>query len=214
MKTTKKLVLTLLAMGSGAWVSMAAVQDKAKGATQEGPKPLAPQFDPAGMQKYMEMCTPDFHHKKLGDWLGAWDTETRIWEGGPGSKPMVSKGTATFEWLAENRWLQQKTDGQMMGFPLRGFGLLGFDKYKQKYVGSWCDSMTTTLLHFEGNFDRTDKTLLLYGSMDEPMSGEHDKCVKYVWRLADKDKMVFEVHDLPIGEENTKVVEITYTRKK
>lgn len=209
---TKKIVSVVLAVTACALVSAAAVQEKK--AKSDGPKPLAPQFDSGGMQRYMEVCTPDFHHKKLGDWIGTWDTEIKIHEGGPDAPPTVTKGTATFEWLANDRWLQQKTDGTLMGFPLKGFGLLGYDKYKQKYVGSWCDSMTTTLLHFEGNFDRSDKTLIMFGPMDEPMSGEHDKCVKYVWRLLDKDKMVFEVHDLPIGEENTKVYEVTYTRKK
>ena len=37
--------------------------------------------------------------------------------------------------------------------------------------------------------------------------------VKYVWRFVTKDRLVLEVHDLPIGEKNTKVVEFTYNRK-
>jgi hypothetical protein len=38
--------------------------------------------------------------------------------------------------------------------------------------------------------------------------------VKYAWRFVSDDKTVLEVHDLPIGENNTKVVEITFTRQK
>ncbi len=53
-----------------------------------------------------------------------------------------------------------------------------------------------------------------YGTIDEYLTGEHDKMVKTVWRFISDDKMVLEIHDLPIGENNTKVVEITYTRKK
>ena len=51
--------------------------------------------------------------------------------------------------------------------------------------------------------------------MDEWLTGEHDKAVKYVFRIINDDKHVFEVHDLGIvdgDKENTKVIEITYTR--
>ena len=53
---------------------------------------------------------------------------------------------------------------------------------------------------------------LTSATLDEYLTGEHDKMVKYVWRFSSKDKMVLEVHDLPIGENNTKVLEISYAR--
>ena len=55
--------------------------------------------------------------------------------------------------------------------------------------------------------------LVTYGTIDEYLTGEHDKMVKYVWRFRGDDAMTFEVHDLPIGESNTKVVEVTFKRK-
>ena len=33
-----------------------------------------------------------------------------------------------------------------------------------------------------------------------------------IFRFPSEDKMIMEIHDLPIGETNTMVVEITYTR--
>ena len=48
----------------------------------------------------------------------------------------------------------------------------------------------------------------------ESTTGEHDKNVKYVYRFIDKDKYVFEIHDLAIGEPNTKVIDVVNTRKK
>ncbi len=195
-------------------VSMTAAQAPSK----DGKKPLAPQFAADGMQRWMEVNKTDHHHAKLGDWIGTWNTEIAMHMGGPGSAPTVTKGTATFSWLVENRWLQQTSDGDLdLGaakLKVKTFGLLGFDRYNQKYVGMTVDSMTTDLRPFEGNFDATDKTLILWGPMDEPMSGEHDKTVKYVWRFPAADKMVFEVHDMSIGEENTKVFEIAYSRAK
>jgi hypothetical protein len=56
--------------------------------------------------------------------------------------------------------------------------------------------------------------LTMFGKMDEWMTGEIGKTVKYVFRIVDKNRFVFEVHDMAIGEPNTKVMEITYIRRK
>ena len=53
----------------------------------------------------------------------------------------------------------------------------------------------------------------LYGEMDEVMLGVVGRTVKYVTRIVDADKHVFEIIDLHAGD-GYKVVEITYTRKK
>ena len=54
----------------------------------------------------------------------------------------------------------------------------------------------------------------VYGTIDEYLTGENDKAVKNVWRFPSDDRMILEVHDLAIGEENTKVVEVTFTRSE
>jgi hypothetical protein len=209
MNTKKLLGTAAIVATTAALLSMAVAQNVGD---KQGK--LAPQFDAEGMKRWQATRKPDFHHEKLAEWIGSWNTEMRVQSGGPDSPPNIMKGTCEISWLMENRWLKIEQQPTTMGIPGTGFGLLGFDKHKSKYVGSWVDSQTTTLLTFEGNFDHTDKQLFLYGLMDEPASNEHDKHVKYVWRLVDKDKMTFEVHDLAIGDSNTKVIEINYTRKK
>jgi len=84
----------------------------------------------------------------------------------------------------------------------------------KKFISFWIDDMSTAMYNSEGGFDQAGKVLTTYGKMDEPMTGEHDKNVKYVSRLINPDKFIFEVHDLAIGETNTRVVEVIYTRKK
>jgi len=49
--------------------------------------------------------------------------------------------------------------------------------------------------------------------MDEPMTGEKDKPVQYVWRVVDKKTHIFEIFDPSIKGANTKVVEVTYRKK-
>jgi hypothetical protein len=164
----------------------------------------------AMMEKAKVFTQPGARHKELERFLGKWTTEVRLFLGGNAAPPET--GTAEFRWLMEGRWLQSDWSGSMMRMPIRGFLLLGYDNFKQSFVMSTVSSMDTAMNHCEGDMDPGGKALLLYGTIDEYLTGEHDKMCKYVWRFPSKDKMVFEVHDLPIGEQNTKVIEVTYTR--
>ena len=122
------------------------------------------------------------------------------------------KGTAQTTWLMEGRWLRMESTGQMMGRTARTFSILGYDNFKMSYVLTTVSNMDTAMNSSEGDLDPNTNTLLLYGTLDEYLTGEHDKMVKTVLRFPSEDKIVMEIHDLPIGEANTKVIEITYTR--
>jgi hypothetical protein len=74
--------------------------------------------------------------------------------------------------------------------------------------------MSTMYSTMEGSVDRSGKVFTFYGKMHEWSTGELDKTVKYVLRITSDDKHVFEIHDTYIGEPNTKVLELTYTRRK
>jgi hypothetical protein len=102
----------------------------------------------------------------------------------------------------------------MMGQAFEGFYLLGYDNFKMSYVSTAISNFDTAMLRSEGDLTPDGKALISYGTLDEYTTGEHDKMVKSVWRFLDADTILFEVHDLPIGEVNTKVFDIKYTRAK
>ena len=164
-----------------------------------------------GWAYFMSLLKPQPEHEKLAPLVGEWETTMRVL-GMPGVPP--SKGTATFSWLIDGRWMQEEVEGSMMGMPTRGFHVFGYDPFKQSFTGSFFSTSSQQMLTYEGDFTQDGKTLIAYGPMDEPVTGEHDKMVKYVWRMKSDDHMVFEIHDLPIGEEKTKVVELEYRRKE
>lgn len=167
------------------------------------------------MKKMMELASPGEGHKKLEDLVGVWETETKMWMAGEGSgQAAITKGSSEGSWVLGGRFLRQDFKGEMMGMQMTGFGFTGYDNYAKRYLAMWVDNMSTTLSTMEGTFDRSGKVLTMYGKMDEWMTGELGKTVKYVTRFISKDKHVFEIHDLSIGEPNTKVIEVTYTRKK
>ena len=120
------------------------------------------------------------------------------------------KGTAEFSWLMPGRWLKQESNGTIMGQPMKTFMLLGYDNFKMSYVSTQVSNLDTAMTHAEGDMDPGGKALLMYGTLDEYTTGEHDKMVRYIWRFPSADRMILEIHDLPIGENNTKVIEVVY----
>ncbi|MEZ5990602.1 MAG: DUF1579 family protein [Planctomycetota bacterium] len=173
--------------------------------------------DPQGqmaemMAKVAKLTRPGKHHEELRRFLGTWDTEMRMFMGGQATPP--DKGTWECKWLMDGRWLEARGKGTMMGQPSQSFMLMGYDNFKQSFVSTYVSSFDTAMLEAEGDMTPDGKSLITYGTLDEYLTGEHDKMVKYAWRFLSEDEIVLEVHDLPIGETNTKVVEVRYKRRK
>jgi hypothetical protein len=165
------------------------------------------------MKKWQAFMTPGEGHKKL-DWLaGNWEANIQMWMD-PGKPPSESKGTESGSLILGGRYLQSATKSTMMGMPFEGQGTMGYDNFRKKYFFTWIDNFGTGVTRAEGTLDPSGKILTLYGRMDEPTTGEIDKPVKYVYRFEGADKHIFEIHDLDMGGEAHKVMEITYTRKK
>ncbi len=163
------------------------------------------------MAKAQKYTQPAEHHKKLERFVGEWDMEIRItMQGAPGT---ATKGSSTIKWLMPGRWLQMESTGTMMGLPLNTFTLLGYDNFKQSYVTTSVSSIDTAMNRSEGDFTPYDKALVVYGTLDEYLTGEHDKMVKTVYRFISDDELMIEVYDLPIGEVNNQVLEFKMTRK-
>lgn len=165
----------------------------------------------AMMENWMEVATPGPQHAKLDYFVGKWNTSSKMWMA-PGQPPSVEPGTATFQWTLGKRFLTQTYEGKLMGMPYEGTGLTGFDNYKNKWVATWAGNMGTNIQYMEGTIDQTGNVWTYFGTMDEWMTDEHDRAVKYVTRIVNDDRFVFEVHDLGIVPGETRVIEIEYTR--
>ena len=179
----------------------------------EPPKAPPEQVDMATMmERAKQFTSPGPEHAWLARFLGEWETEARITMAG--SETPGEKGTSRGRWLIEGRWLALEGEGSMMGMPFKTFCILGYDRFKMSYVTACVQSVDTALTTSEGDIDPKTGSLLTYGTLDEYLTGEHDKMVKYAWRFPDANTMRLEVHDLPIGETGTKVVEFSYKKKQ
>jgi hypothetical protein len=174
----------------------------------------AEKFDPAieeMMKKAEKACTPSDAHHALDPLVGEWTAEVKTWMT-PDAPPSVSAGTAKAAWTLKGRFVQQEFSGEFMGQPFHGISFTGFDNVRQKYRSVWMDDMSTTMIVSEDDADRDDKVISLGGNYACAMTGEKDKATTLVYRILSRDKHVFEMHD-PVRGDNSKVMEITYTRK-
>lgn len=172
----------------------------------------APPDEAEMMKKWEAAATPGPNHKALEPLIGEWDLVTRFWMAGPDGPVMESKGTAKAHWILENRFVHEEVNGEMMGRPFHGMGVTGYDNLKKKYVSVWIDNAGTAISTSEGTADAGGKSFTLTGKMDDAMTGEKDKTIKYIIRIVSPEKRVLEMHDLSLGQK-TKIGEITYTKK-
>lgn len=151
---------------------------------------------------------PGAEHQKLAAKAGTWNAALEMM--GPDGQPMRSKGTSTMTMGCGGLWLIDDFHAELGGAPFHGHGMTGYDPAKGKYVGTWVDSMSTSLLTMEGGYDKTGKVLTMTG-MAPGMDGK-PVSTRYVTTHQDANTDVFEMFmPGPDGKE-MKVLTITYTR--
>lgn len=165
----------------------------------------------AEMEAMMKAATPGEAHKKLGAMIGTFDTSIKLWMK-PGAPPAESNGVSTNSWALDGRWVEQRYAGTFMGMPFNGIGYTGYDNIKKKYVGTWMDSMSTSVMISTGSAKGNEFTFK--STVDDPMTGT-PMPVKEKVTVVDDDHHTLEMWGAAEpGGKVYKTMEITYTRKK
>ncbi|HUG27409.1 MAG TPA: DUF1579 family protein [Gemmatimonadales bacterium] len=152
-------------------------------------------------------------HKALEYFLGEWDVQLAMVM--PGMPPQRSTGRARFEWLIPGRWVSQRVDGTLMGMPYQSFSMIGYDTFAKNHVVATVSSMDNALNLARGvTVDPEGKNRVLYGVLDEYMTGELAKPFKTITRIQNADRFVLEIWDLGIGVDGAKVLEFSHTRRR
>jgi hypothetical protein len=108
-------------------------------------------------------------------------------------------------------WLQDEFKGEFAGMPFEGKGTTGYDPMKKKYVSTWIDSMSPSLLVMEGEFDKDGKTFTATGEGPGP-EGKPTK-MKNVYEWPDANTMTFVMYNIVDGKEQ-QAFKINYKRRK
>ena len=153
---------------------------------------------------------PTAEHQKLAACAGTWDAVMSM--AGPDGKATETKGVSVTKLACGGLWLVDDfTMPEFMGAPFAGHGITGYDTAKGKYVGTWVDSMTTSVMSTEGNYDKAGKVLTMTGMG----TGQDGKPAKHrlvtTWKNA--DTFVFEMFVTGSDGKEGSMMTITYTRR-
>ena len=165
----------------------------------------------AMMELWKKLATPGEPHKLFAGLAGSWTTTTKEWME-PGKPPTESTGTAEMKMLLDGRFLYQEYNSQMMGQPFSGIGIDAYDNMSKKYVTAWMDTMGTGIFMMEGTASADGKTITLKGSHPEPGGGRMTH--RAIWKIVDDNNQTFDMYGAHHGGKETKMLEITYTRKQ
>ncbi|MCE9552744.1 MAG: DUF1579 domain-containing protein [Planctomycetes bacterium] len=104
---------------------------------------------------------PEKQHQWLNQFVGQWESESEATMG-PGQPPMRCKGQMNARMLG-GFWMvaDVKTETKGVGMDLAAVLTLGYDTKKQKYVGTWIDSMQNIMWNYEGTVDASGKKIVL-----------------------------------------------------
>lgn len=144
---------------------------------------------------------PGPEHKKLKELEGTWDAVMKMGD-------MESKGTIVYKMELGGLWLSSQFEGEFGGQKFGGRGLDSYDPVRKKYVSVWVDSMSTSPMMTEGNYDKDGKVMTMAG--EGP--GEDGKPTKYrmTTEHKDKNKLFWSMY---MGEGATEpAFTITYTQ--
>jgi Protein of unknown function (DUF1579) len=136
--------------------------------------------------------------KMVGDWtltMKFGDTE--------------SKGTVNYKMEVGGLWLVGNMESELFGAKFTGKGLDSYDPVKKKYVGIWIDSMGSSPMILEGDYDKAAKTLTMAGS-GPGMDGKPTK-YKSVSTMPDDDTINFKMY---MADGKDPAFTIVYKRKK
>ncbi len=161
------------------------------------------------MAEMMKLAKPGASHHKLQPLMGSFKTVSTSYMNPQG--PEKTEGTLEATWVLGGRFLMSKYSGTSFGMPFEGLGILGYDNYAEKFVGSWMDTMGTSIMPYEGTIDAAGKVLTTVGSFDDPTTGAK-MTFRMITTIVDQNKHTFEMFSTMGGQE-TKLMEATYTRK-
>ena len=166
-------------------------------------------MDPA-MAQMMKDAQPGEQHKGMEALVGTWKATVKMM-GGPGMEPSTSEGTMVNSMKFGGRVLEGKFNGTMMGAPMEGLSLMGFDNHKKEYWSFWTDNMSTTQMLSTGPVSSEAKTISMKGMADGP----DGKPAEYITttKIVSADTNVWTMSTM-MGGKVVPWMEITYNRAK
>ena len=162
------------------------------------------------MSAWMDYMKPGPMHEFMATFSGDWKTINKYWMD-PAGEPMVTEGTSSTEMILGGRYQLSKHSGNVMGMPMEGMWIMGFDNVTQEFTAIWIDNMGTGTAIAKGKYDESTKTISMDGNMIDPISKADIKFKQY-FKMIDNDKFKIEMN-LDFNGEEFKSMEIEFVRQ-
>ena len=163
----------------------------------------------AEMQAWKDYMTPGSMHNMLASQVGDWKTISRYWMD-QSAEPMTYEGSAKTEMILGGRYQKTNHSAEVMGMPMEGISLMGFDNLTQEFTAIWIDNLGTGTAVAKGKFDEKSNSIIMNGAMVDPMAkGEVN--FKEIMKIIDDDHWVFEMY-LNYEGKDVKSMEIEFVR--
>ncbi|MBD3233841.1 MAG: DUF1579 domain-containing protein [candidate division Zixibacteria bacterium] len=173
----------------------------------------APMTEEEMMALWAKYGQPGEQHEKLAGLVGTWDFTSKWWQD-PSAPPGESKGTAEVQTILKGRFIQEDIHGEMQGAPFHGINFMGYDNFKEKYVMTWMDDMSTSIMVSYGKPNSSGDEIRFEGTYDDFMTGEKGKVAKSMLRFVSEDEHVYEMYEMDDEGKEFKTFEVIYTRQE
>ena len=164
------------------------------------------------METWVKSMTPGAPHKWLAARAGKFEFAGKFWME-PGAPPQAAKGVAERSLTLGGRVLQEKLTSTLMGMPLEGLGLAGYDNVSGQFWSTWNDSLSTGLRVAGGSCDAAGTACTWRGSYSDPDSGK-SKAVRLELERDGADREVLTGFEAGGDGKESRTMELVYTRRK
>ena len=178
-------------------------------AQDKGKEPQMTAEQKAEMEAYQKAGTPGPQHQELAASVGKYSIKSKSWHE-PGGPTMEDSGTATRSMALDGRVLVEDVDCTMMGAPMTGHGMTGYDNVSGKYWSTWTDSMSTGIMVSQGICDAKHNCTFTGTWNDAVKKGPMKARMTSRWTSPTTE--VWEMHGPGKGGKEFKMMEITYTK--
>ena len=166
------------------------------------------------MKLWKQYTSPGENHKHLEYFVGQWESIQKIWMQ-PGSEPIIMTQEISVESLFEGRFTRAhiKNKEEVMGIKIEAFVVTGYDNYNKRFFSVTYGNTGTNCSLMFGTLDKTGKIRKDTGEEDNFFTKKKFK-VRAVTTIINEDKYTYESYRIGPGENEVKITEITYSRKK
>ena len=152
---------------------------------------------------------PGKHHKHLKMMAGTWDFKSKF-HTVPG-QIVEMNGVEVARMQPGGFWLISDFTGKLMGTPFRAHALMGYEAHKEKYIGTWADSLGSVLVILSGTCSKDGKTITMVGKGYAPIQ-KREITYKQVYETKDTNTRTYKLYDVQ-GEKEKLIMESSSKRR-